>query len=185
MKRLLFVSGISLKTQELYVIVFLTRYLDLFTRFHSFYNTVMKLVFIGTSLSIVWYMKFHKVVKQTYSKDQDTLRHYFLIVPCFLLALLVNHEFTVMEVSAVDTLAQYILVYLILFSCWEGRVTCEAWIRGSKLFWYDNRGMCYWYLRCPIYLILSATFPFGRGVSWGLSLCSKPFWDNAREPHSQ
>lgn len=93
-------SGISLKTQELYVFVFLARYLDLFTRYYSFYNTVMKLVFIGTSVCIVWYMRFHKVVKQTYSKDQDTFRHYFLIPPCFLLALLVHRSFTVMEVRS-------------------------------------------------------------------------------------
>ncbi|KAG8381655.1 hypothetical protein BUALT_Bualt06G0144100 [Buddleja alternifolia] len=91
-------AGISLKTQELYVIVFITRYLDLFTRYYSFYNTVMKLVFIGTSVCIVWYMRLHKVVKQTYNKDQDTFRHYFLIPPCFLLALLVHRSFTVMEV---------------------------------------------------------------------------------------
>ncbi|KAK6289364.1 hypothetical protein POUND7_000905 [Theobroma cacao] len=95
---ILLCSGISLKTQELYVIVFLTRYLDLFTRYISFYNTVMKLVFIGTSICIVWYMRYHKVVKQTYSKDQDTFRHYFLIPPCFLLALLIHRDFNVMEV---------------------------------------------------------------------------------------
>ncbi|XVF41660.1 hypothetical protein PTKIN_Ptkin01aG0297700 [Pterospermum kingtungense] len=91
-------AGISLRTQELYVIVFLTRYLDLFTRYISFYNTVMKLVFIGTSICIVWYMRYHKVVKQTYSKDQDTYRHYFLILPCFVLALLIHRTFNVMEV---------------------------------------------------------------------------------------
>ena len=34
-------------SQELYLIVFLARYLDLFTAFHSFYNTGMKLIFIG------------------------------------------------------------------------------------------------------------------------------------------
>ncbi|KAM7463571.1 hypothetical protein LguiA_031692 [Lonicera macranthoides] len=91
-------AGISLKTQELYVIVFLTRYLDLFVRYISFYNTVMKLVFIGTSIGIVWYMRYHKVVKQTYDKDQDTFRHYFLILPCFVLALLVHRGFDVVEV---------------------------------------------------------------------------------------
>ncbi|KAL2556522.1 ER lumen protein-retaining receptor B [Forsythia ovata] len=91
-------AGISLKTQELYAVVFLTRYLDLFTRYYSFYNTIMKLVFIGTSICIVWYMRFHKVVKQTYNKDQDTFRHYFLIPPCFVLALFVHRTFTVMEV---------------------------------------------------------------------------------------
>uniref|UniRef100_A0A803L213 ER lumen protein-retaining receptor n=1 Tax=Chenopodium quinoa TaxID=63459 RepID=A0A803L213_CHEQI len=91
-------SGISLKTQELYVIVFLTRYLDLFTRFVSLYNTVMKIVFIGTSFAIVWYMRYHKVVKQTYSMNEDTLKHYFLLLPCFGLALLLHNEFTLMDV---------------------------------------------------------------------------------------
>lgn len=91
-------AGISLKTQELYAIVFLTRYLDLFTKYYSFYNTVMKLVFLGTSISIVWYMRYHKVVKQTYSKDEDTFRHYFLILPSFVLAILIHRDFNVIEV---------------------------------------------------------------------------------------
>ncbi|KAK4256181.1 hypothetical protein QN277_009079 [Acacia crassicarpa] len=91
-------AGISLKTQELYVIVFITRYLDLFTKYYSIYNIVMKLIFIGSSIGIVWYMRYHKVVKQTYNKDQDAFRHYFLVLACFLLAILVPLEFTVIEV---------------------------------------------------------------------------------------
>ncbi|CAM8893661.1 unnamed protein product [Rhodiola kirilowii] len=43
-------SGISLKTQELYAVVFVTRYLDLVTDFISVYNSVMKVVFISSSL---------------------------------------------------------------------------------------------------------------------------------------
>ncbi len=39
-------KGISLKTQCLYVLVFVTRYLDLFWNFSSLYNSVMKVVFI-------------------------------------------------------------------------------------------------------------------------------------------
>ncbi|XP_010920052.1 ER lumen protein-retaining receptor-like [Elaeis guineensis] len=91
-------AGISLKTQELYVIVFMTRYVDLFTKYYSFYNSIMKIVFLGTSIGIVWYMRYHKVVKQTYNKDEDTFRHFFVILPCFVLALLINHAFTVIEV---------------------------------------------------------------------------------------
>ncbi|KAL0400471.1 UNVERIFIED_CONTAM: ER lumen protein-retaining receptor [Sesamum latifolium] len=34
-------AGISLKTQQLYVVVFVARYLDLFTRYYSLYNTVL------------------------------------------------------------------------------------------------------------------------------------------------
>merc|ERR1719301_40802 len=46
-------AGVSLKTQELYLVVFLTRYLDLFTSFYSLYNSVMKLVFILSSVGVV------------------------------------------------------------------------------------------------------------------------------------
>ncbi|KAL5769947.1 hypothetical protein ACOSP7_014101 [Xanthoceras sorbifolium] len=91
-------AGISLKTQELYVVVFVTRYLDLFTRHLSFYNSMMKLVFLGTSFAIVWYMRYHKVVKQTYNKDEDTFKHYFLILPSFMLALLIPHAFNTIEI---------------------------------------------------------------------------------------
>ena len=63
-------AGVSLKTQELYLLVFVTRYLDLLYSFISLYNTVMKLIFLGTAFTIVWYMRFHRVVSQTYNKDQ-------------------------------------------------------------------------------------------------------------------
>jgi ER lumen protein retaining receptor len=91
-------AGVSLKTQELYALVFVTRYLDLFYSFISLYNTVMKLIFLGTAFTIVWYMRFHRVVSQTYNKDQDTFRYLFIIVPCAALAVLINHELSITEV---------------------------------------------------------------------------------------
>ncbi len=50
--------GISLKTQELYLLVFITRYLDLFTAWHSLYNTSMKIIYIGISALIVYGIRF-------------------------------------------------------------------------------------------------------------------------------
>ncbi|KAK4747175.1 hypothetical protein SAY87_026212 [Trapa incisa] len=91
-------AGISLKTQELYAIVFVTRYLDLFTDYVSFYNSTMKIIFLGSSFSIVWYMRHHNIVRRSYDKDQDTFRHYFLVLPCLLMALLINERFTFKEV---------------------------------------------------------------------------------------
>lgn len=78
--------------------MFLSRYLFFFTRYISLYNSIMKLVFIGTSIAIVWYIRYHKVVKQTYNKDEDTFKHYFLILPSFFLALLIPHAFNTVEV---------------------------------------------------------------------------------------
>lgn len=93
-----FYAGISLKTQELYALVFATRYLDIFTDYISLYNTVMKLIFLGSSFSIVWYIRHHKIVRRSYDKDQDTFRHFFLVLPCLLLALVINEKFTFLEV---------------------------------------------------------------------------------------
>ncbi|XP_049406798.1 ER lumen protein-retaining receptor [Solanum stenotomum] len=91
-------AGVSLKTQELYALVFVTRYLDIFTDFISLYNTTMKLVFLGSSLSIVWYMRHHKIVRRSYDKDQDTFRHVLLVVPCLVLALVIHEKFTFKEI---------------------------------------------------------------------------------------
>lgn len=91
-------AGISLKTQELYALVFLTRYLDLFTDFISVYNTVMKLVFIGSSVAIVWWMRWHRVVRRSYDRELDTFRHHFLVAVCFILALILHEKFTLQEI---------------------------------------------------------------------------------------
>ena len=91
-------AGVSLKTQELYLLVFVTRYLDLLYSFISLYNTCMKIIFIGSSGCIIWYMRKHRVVSQTYDAEQDTFRVVFLVGPSMLLAMLINHEFSFTEV---------------------------------------------------------------------------------------
>lgn len=57
----------------------------------------MKMVFIAASYATVYlmYVKF----KATYDHNHDTFRIEFLLIPTFVLALVLNHEFTVMEVS--------------------------------------------------------------------------------------
>ncbi|XP_011636529.1 ER lumen protein-retaining receptor [Pogonomyrmex barbatus] len=89
-------AGISGKSQILFAIVYTTRYLDLFTTFISAYNTFMKIVFIATSLATIFlmYVKF----KATYDHNHDTFRIEFLILPAFVLALLINHELSFVEV---------------------------------------------------------------------------------------
>lgn len=91
-------SGISLKTQELYALVFVTRYVDLFTDFISLYNTVMKVVFIVSAVAIVWCMRWHRVVRRSYDRDLDTFRHQFLVAACLVLALIIHEKFTVQEI---------------------------------------------------------------------------------------
>jgi len=50
-------KGVSCKTQEVYLVVFLTRYIDLFMYFISFYNTTMKILYIASTLFIIYLMR--------------------------------------------------------------------------------------------------------------------------------
>eukprot|EP01099_Mayorella_cantabrigiensis_P001408 TRINITY_DN1608_c0_g1_i2.p1 TRINITY_DN1608_c0_g1~~TRINITY_DN1608_c0_g1_i2.p1 ORF type:complete len:233 (-),score=49.20 TRINITY_DN1608_c0_g1_i2:170-820(-) len=89
-------TGISLKSQELYALIFTTRYLDIFWNFTSLYNTVMKLIFLATSYAIIYLMR--TKFRATYDKEHDAFRSIFLILPAFALALLFNMEFTPSEI---------------------------------------------------------------------------------------
>lgn len=111
--------GISLRTQFLYVVVFVSRYLDLFWNFNSLYNSIMKIIFISTSVAIVYLMKFRQPYAKTYDAQRDTFRIEFLLVPCFVLALVWNEAFTIVEIlwafsiflEAVSILPQLVVVY--------------------------------------------------------------------------
>ncbi|KAF7385657.1 ER lumen protein-retaining receptor [Vespula maculifrons] len=89
-------AGISGKSQILFAIVYTTRYLDLVNTYISAYNTFMKIIFLSASYTTVYlmYMKF----KATYDHNHDTFRIEFLVLPTFVLALLINHEPSVVEV---------------------------------------------------------------------------------------
>jgi len=91
-------TGVSLKSQILYCIVFVTRYLDLLYNFTSLYNTVMKVIFIVTSFAIVYLMKFKRPINTTYDKATDNFNLLFILAPCFLLALVINEYFSFTEV---------------------------------------------------------------------------------------
>lgn len=92
-------SGISLKSQELFFLVFVTRYLDLLTHFVSVYNTLMKLLFLVFSGAIVYVIRFREPFRSTYDKSHDAFLHLkFAVIPCALLALVFNEQFEVMEI---------------------------------------------------------------------------------------
>jgi ER lumen protein retaining receptor len=88
--------GISGKSQILLAMVYITRYLDLFTIFISLYNSIIKIVFITTTLATLYlmYVKF----EGTNDRKHDKFRIEFLLISVALLALLVNHEFTTLEI---------------------------------------------------------------------------------------
>ncbi|KAM0672080.1 ER lumen protein retaining receptor [Ordospora colligata] len=83
-------SGLSLKTQFLYGMVFVLRYIDLF-RFYpnsllSVYNSLMKILFIGFQALILFTMRFKYF--GTYDRKWDKFNILMLIIPCFLISMI-------------------------------------------------------------------------------------------------
>jgi len=81
----------------MFAMVFTTRYLDLFTSFVSVYNSIMKIFFIVSSYATIYLM--YNKFRTTFNHAHDSFRAEFLVVPMAGLAVLVNHEFSVMEVT--------------------------------------------------------------------------------------
>lgn len=81
-------SGLSLKTQFLYAVVFLARYIDVF-EFRilgalDLYNFVMKMLFIGFQSLILFLMRFR--FHSTYDAKWDRFNILALLVPSLLLS---------------------------------------------------------------------------------------------------
>ncbi|KAL3901623.1 MAG: hypothetical protein SGCHY_000446 [Lobulomycetales sp.] len=89
-------AGISFKSQLLYAVVFIARYMDLFTHWVSLYNTVMKIFFISSAVYILYLMQVE--FKATWDPKLDTIRLEYLIAPCALLALIINFGFNFKEI---------------------------------------------------------------------------------------
>jgi hypothetical protein len=87
-------SGLSLKSQLLYLLVYICRYLDVLNGVLNFsripnlirYNTLMKILFLSSQSAIIYYMmgKF----RATYHAALDSCRVEFLVIPCLVLAFL-------------------------------------------------------------------------------------------------
>ncbi|KFZ08905.1 hypothetical protein V502_09063 [Pseudogymnoascus sp. VKM F-4520 (FW-2644)] len=90
-------AGISFKSQALYLIVYVTRYLDIFTTFtHSYYNSVFKILFISSSGYTLYLMT--TAYKPTQSAPLDTFRVQYLLLGAFVLAVLFPPEYTIREI---------------------------------------------------------------------------------------
>ncbi|KAG1838127.1 HDEL sequence binding protein, partial [Suillus subalutaceus] len=88
--------GISFKTQALYALVFMTRYIDLLFRWVSVYNFVMKLFFISSSCHILYIMTYR--FRPTHDPSIDTFKIEYLLGPSFFLSLIFNYAFEPTEI---------------------------------------------------------------------------------------
>ncbi|KAL4927828.1 ER lumen protein retaining receptor-domain-containing protein [Aspergillus undulatus] len=90
-------SGLSFKSQALYLMVFVTRYLDLFWAFtDSLYNTTFKILFIGSSGYIIYLML--NDYRPTHDPNLDTFKVQYLLASSAILALIFPHDYSISEI---------------------------------------------------------------------------------------
>lgn len=92
--------GLSYKTQEIYLVVFLTRYIDLFLGWKSFYLFIMKILFIAMTAYTIYLMRVKNPLKlvwtcltQTYTPTEDKFPHYFLYLGAFIMSVIIHKSF--------------------------------------------------------------------------------------------
>ncbi|EDV24670.1 uncharacterized protein TRIADDRAFT_25687 [Trichoplax adhaerens] len=113
-------SGISGKTQFVHCIVFTLRYLDLFKYFISYYNTLIKLIFLTityatTGLIAIGY-------NGTYEMEEDNLKLSYILIPSFILGMLFTYTYDILEI------------------CWSMSLFLEALAILPQLIMSHNRG---------------------------------------------
>ncbi|ODV91825.1 hypothetical protein CANCADRAFT_76607 [Tortispora caseinolytica NRRL Y-17796] len=89
-------AGVSYKTQFLYALVFVTRYIDIFFHYVSLYNTFMKIFFVTSTIYILYLMRVQ--YKPSHDPNIDTFRIEYIIAPSAVLALIINHGYTLYEI---------------------------------------------------------------------------------------
>jgi len=91
--------GVSCRMQEMYAMVFIFRYMDLLWSYISLYNTVMKLIFITTTIYLVYLMRFKPPISTTYERTTDSFKYeYFLLGPCLVLGIIFTDEYTITDI---------------------------------------------------------------------------------------
>ncbi|KRZ14916.1 ER lumen protein retaining receptor 2, partial [Trichinella zimbabwensis] len=112
-------AGVSASSVILFAIVFTTRYVDLLVSFYSYYNTIMKMVYLLLSYSTVYLIFFE--LHSTYDHGKDLFRTELLIIPSFFLALNLNYSFEIIEIFwtfsiYLETVALVPQLYMVLKS---------------------------------------------------------------------
>ena len=85
--------------------VFVTRYLDLFTSYYSVYNSCMKVLYIATTSLVIYTIRYKEPIASTYDRAQDSFLHWkFAVAPCAVVALITHLFQTSFKLDVVDLL---------------------------------------------------------------------------------
>ena len=136
-------TGISLKSQVLLAIVFVTRYLDLIWTFvypSILYLTLFKIFFIASTLYTVYLIAYR--FSSTYDNEYDKMKLPYFLVGSFILALIFPLSFNFFEILwtfsiALEAVALFPQIYMSTLSKEVDNLTAQyVCLLGSYRFFY-------------------------------------------------
>ena len=92
-----FNAGISYKTQEIYAVVFLSRYVDIFMGWKTFYFFIMKIVLIFGTMYTAYLIRMKKPFMLTYNASEDSFPHYYLYAAAAIFTMIIHKSFLPFE----------------------------------------------------------------------------------------
>ncbi|GIX61076.1 ER lumen protein retaining receptor [Babesia caballi] len=90
--------GISCRMHELYLVVFLLRYGDLFFSFISWYNSIMKVLFILGTAYTIYLIRWSPPISQTYNRKIDKFPYEAALFAPLLLLTLITSRWEAFEI---------------------------------------------------------------------------------------
>eukprot|EP01063_Lacrimia_lanifica_P003114 TRINITY_DN1166_c0_g1_i1.p1 TRINITY_DN1166_c0_g1~~TRINITY_DN1166_c0_g1_i1.p1 ORF type:complete len:267 (+),score=100.31 TRINITY_DN1166_c0_g1_i1:87-803(+) len=101
-------TGISLKSQFAYAMVFTTRYMPTIFRSHSWYLLLMKLFFLGSSYFIVFLMRFKRQWRASYDAKIDSFKMRYLFITASVMALFFHYDNQSFVTEVLWTFSEYL-----------------------------------------------------------------------------
>lgn len=108
------VEEISYRTMEMFLVVYIFRYSDLFIHYISLYNTVMKILYITLTGYLIFLIKFKMPYCLSYDKNLDNFNHYKFLYPTAIVLTIIFHYNYVLD----NNFETIFYKYLLSFSLW-------------------------------------------------------------------
>ncbi|KAJ9511505.1 hypothetical protein QJQ45_029833, partial [Haematococcus lacustris] len=123
------VSGVSLVTQELYLIVYVSRYLELLALYRGLADTLAKILKIGLALAVVVLMRYSgAAASYAESAQYDSVPRLALLLPTFGLAVVFNKFAAIVEIMHQFSWYLEALVLLPQFVLLWRKAKYDAWL---------------------------------------------------------
>ena len=88
-------KGVSSKTFEIYLLVFLTRYIDIFLIYTSLYDKIMAILFIGINITILYLVRINNKYSIDYDRNKyDNFPYIYLILFALFMTIIINKDNT-------------------------------------------------------------------------------------------